>query len=174
MIRKDKIRNSIKLVSVRKSEEIEEDEEEEEHKSEPETEAIKGQKKEQSEKVSLAKVRKAIEEIPFIPSKKEKDYESQVFQALIAKGFKVEYEKTGTKGKRFDIVVGNDEIAIEIKIIRNSSPFYGLIGQITHYKEQFEKIIVLLIDEFRNPSVMNREIKLIEACSPDKIIVVKK
>jgi hypothetical protein len=53
------------------------------------------------------------------------DYEIQVYQALdhVAKahgGFDVEYEKS-LKSSRFDIVVGKDQIAFEIKVIQSIS-----------------------------------------------------
>lgn len=162
-IRKDKIRNSIKLSSLGKPTEIETG------KEQPTTEVKKGQ----PEKVSLTKVRNAIEEILFIPSEKEMHYETQVYQSLRAKGFDVVYERSKT-GARFDLVVGKDEIAIEIKVIKKAKQLYDLIGQIIHYRDQFEKIIVLLIDELRNPSLMKQEMERIEELAPEKIIVIKK
>lgn len=167
MIKDSDIRNSIKLISSGKSAR-------EETKIEtPKREAKRETKKEQREKTNLSKVVSAIEGMSFVRSEKEKDYETQVYQTLCAKGFDVEYEKA-RKGARFDLVVGNDEIAIEMKVIKNASPFYGLVGQIKHYQKQFDNIIVLLIDEWRNPSVMKQEIKIIKELDPEKIIVIKK
>ena len=171
MIEDDDIRNSIKLLRIGAlvKEEI---------KKEQPTEGLKKETprelKKEPQKSVFTDVKKALEDVSFVPSKKKKemDYETQAYQVLVAKGFEVEYEKA-RKGSRFDIVVGNDEVAIEIKVIQSASQFHGLIGQIIHYKTQFEKIIVLLIDELRNPSVMKQEIKTIEGLDP-KIIVIKK
>lgn len=171
LIEDNDIRNTVKLLTVNA---VEKETEKEEPIKQSKKEPVKKQKKE-FEKSIIGDVCTAIEEISFVPSKKmkEMDYETQAYQTLVAKGFDVQYEKA-RKGARFDIVVGNDEIAVEIKVIQNASQFYGLVGQIVHYKNQFEKIIVLLIDELRNPSVMKQEIKTLEDLDPGKVIVIKK
>lgn len=119
------------------------------------------------------KILRAIKSISFTRAKREREYETQLYQYLQAKDYPVEHERS-RRGARFDLVLGENEIAIEIKIIRNASVFDALFGQIHRYKDEFRKIFVVLIDEFRNPSVMKREIRRIEEIEPKKIKVIVK
>lgn len=125
------------------------------------------------EKVSFPKVVSTIESIHFIACEKEKEYENQLYQFLGAKGFDVSHEKS-RKGARFDLVIGDDEIAVELKIIKGSSEFQRLIGQIIQYKSQFNNIIIVLVDKFGNPSVMKQETKRIKEIDPENIAIVIK
>ena len=125
------------------------------------------------ERISLRGVLKAIRDIPFIESRREKGYEKQLFQFLYAKNYPVIHESL-RRGARFDLILGDDEVALELKIIRGSSDFRPLIGQVMQYRDQFRKIIVVLIDRFRNPSVMKKEIKRIEGISPENVKVIVK
>jgi len=125
------------------------------------------------EHISLRGVLKAVRGISFIQSKREKGYEKQLYQWLSAKNYSVVHESL-RRGARFDLVLGDDEIAVELKIIKSSSDFRPLIGQIMQYRDQFKKIVIVLIDRFRNPSVMKREIKRIKEISPKTIEVVVK
>lgn len=126
-----------------------------------------------TEKVSFSKVVRTIESIDFIACEKEKDYENQLYQFLGAKGFEVCHEKS-RKGARFDLVIGDDEIAVELKIIKGSSEFQRLLGQIMQYKSQFNNIIIVLVDKFGNPSVMKQETKRIKEIDPENIAIVIK
>ena len=125
------------------------------------------------EHISVRGVLKAIRDVPFIKSKKEKGYEKQLYQYLFAKNYTVLHESS-RRGARFDLVLGNNEVAVELKIIKSSSDFRPLIGQIIQYRDQFKKIIVVLIDRFGNPSVMKQEIKRIEGLSRGNIKVIVK
>lgn len=123
--------------------------------------------------ISLRGVLKAIRNISFIPSKREKGYEKQLYQWLRAKKYSVVHESL-RRGARFDLVLGDDEIAVELKIIRSSGDFRPLIGQIMQYRDQFRKIIIVLIDLFRNPSIMKKEIKRIKEIAPKDIEIIIK
>jgi len=125
------------------------------------------------ERISFRSVLKAIRDISFIPSKKEKEYEKQLYQWLRAKKYSVVHESL-RRGARFDLVLGDDEIAVELKIIRSSGDFRHLIGQILQYRDQFRKIIIVLIDQFRNPSIMKKEIRRIKEMAPKDIEVIIK
>jgi hypothetical protein len=124
-----------------------------------------------TEKVSLAKVVNAIENVPFIKAKRERGYQNQLYAYLSAKEFDVQHEKA-RRGARFDLVIGDDEIAIELKLIKGTSEFDRLIGQITRYKKQFQKVVVVLIDELKNPSIMKQEVKRLEELDPEKVVVI--
>jgi hypothetical protein len=119
------------------------------------------------------KLLEEIKAIPFTRSEKEKGYEIQLYQWLSAKGYPVEHEST-RRGARFDLVLGEDDVAIELKVVRSASIFDSLFGQVARYKDQFRKIIVVLIDEFRNPGIMKREIARLEELDPEKIKVIQK
>jgi hypothetical protein len=125
------------------------------------------------EHISLEQVLKTIKDISFISSKKERGYENQLYQFLSSKGFPIVHERL-RRGARFDLVLGKDEIAVELKVIKSASNFYPLIGQITTYKDYFERIIVVLIDEIRNPSIMKAGIKKVEDIDPENIHVIIK
>ena len=125
------------------------------------------------EHISFRGVLKAIRDISFIPSKKEKAYEKQLYQWLRAKKYPVVHESL-RRGARFDLVLGDDEIAVELKIIRSSGDFRPLIGQVMQYRDQFRKIIIVLIDLFRNPSIMRKETQRIKGIAPKDIEVIIK
>ena len=91
-----------------------------------------------TEKVSLSKVVNAIESVPFIKANRELEYESQLYTYLSGKDIDVNHEKS-RKGARFDLVIGDDEIAIELKIIRGSSQFDSLIGKFQDTKNNFRR-----------------------------------
>jgi len=122
--------------------------------------------------INEKKLLEDIKMVSFTRSEKEKGYEIQLYQWLSAKGYPVEHESM-RRGARFDLVLGED-VAIELKVIRSASIFNSLIGQIDHYKDQFRKIIVVLIDELRNPDIMKREIARVEKLDPEKIKVIQK
>jgi hypothetical protein len=153
-------------------------------KEQPTAEAqpVKGTKKEDSERVSLAssqavdstRVKSAIEAICFVPSERERQYEAQLYQCLLGKGFDTVYEKSLGPGARFDLVIGRNEVAVELKIINGKSDVDRLVGQIMRYKKSFGSIIVVLIDRLKNPSVMKREIERIEEVDQEKVIVIRK
>jgi len=119
------------------------------------------------------KILEAIKSIPFARSEKEKGYETQLYQWLSAKGYPVEHESL-RRGARFDLVLGEDDVAVELKVVKNASVFDPLFGQIHRYKDQFRKVIVVFIDEFRNPSIMKREMARIEKLDPENIKVILK
>lgn len=126
-----------------------------------------------TEKISFPQVVKTVNSIDFISSNKEREYENQLYQYLLARGFDVQHEKS-RRGARFDLVIGNDEIAVELKVIKGASQFDGLVGQIMRYKNDFNKIIIVLRDELRNPSVMKQETKRLEQIDPENIAIVIK
>jgi hypothetical protein len=78
---------------------------------------------EEAGRISLEKVLDAVKSTPLVPQPKERAYEAQLYAALNARGFPVDYESQ-RKGARFDLVVG--DIAIELKIVENSSKFDAL------------------------------------------------
>jgi|GEM_PF-3852876 rRNA maturation endonuclease Nob1 len=119
------------------------------------------------------KLLEEIKAISFTRSEKEKGYEIQLYQWLSGKGYPVEHEST-RKGARFDLVLGKDDVAIELKVVRSTSVFDSLFGQVDRYKDQFRKIIVVLIDEIRNPDIMKREIARLEKLDPERIKVIQK
>lgn len=114
-----------------------------------------------------------IKSHPLVPRPKEKDYEAQLYSALTSKGYPVEYEGQ-RKGLRFDLIIGDDDIAVELKIVKNASVFNALLGQVMRYKRQFNKIIIVLVDQFRNPSIMNKEIEQLKNIDIDNIEVIVK
>lgn len=124
-----------------------------------------------TEKVSLAKVVSSIESVTFIKGDKESEYEKQLYTYLDGRGFDVLHERSH-KGARFDLVIGEDEIAIELKLIKGRGQFDQLFSQVSRYKKQFNNIIVVLIDALRNPSIMKEEVKRIEEIDPEKVTVV--
>jgi hypothetical protein len=125
------------------------------------------------ERISLEKVLNVIKSTPFVPQPKEKGYEAQLYAVLHSQGFPVEYESQ-RKGARFDLVVGRDEIAVELKVVKSSSVFDALYGQVARYRDQFNKVIIVLVDQFRNPSVMNNEIDRLKKISSGNIEVIVK
>jgi hypothetical protein len=126
---------------------------------------------EKAGRISVEKVLDVLKSTPLVPQPKEKAYEAQLYTALNARGFHVDYESQ-RRGARFDLVVG--DIAIELKIVKNSSIFDALYGQVSRYHDQFRSIIIVLIDQFRNPSVMNSEIERLKKISPRNIEVILK
>lgn len=124
-------------------------------------------------RISLRGVSQTIKKTQFIKAKKERGYENQLYQWLRAKKYPVVHERLRT-GARFDLVVGEDEIAVELKIIKSTSQFNSLFGQIARYKDYFDKIIIVLIDEMRNPSIMNGEIRRLQKIDPKNIVVIRK
>lgn len=125
------------------------------------------------ERISFRGVLGTIKKTQFIKAKKERGYENQLYQFLRAKKYPVVHERLRT-GARFDLVLGEDEVAIELKIIKSSGQFNSLYGQIARYKDYFEKVVIVLIDEMRNPSVMNSEIKRLQKIDPKNIVVITK
>lgn len=123
--------------------------------------------------LNIKNVLDVTDAVQFVPSPKEKGYETQLYQAFHAKGLPVEYESQ-RRGARFDLVLGKDEIAVELKVVKNVSIFDALFGQIDRYQKQFEKVIVVLIDQFKNPSIMNKEIERLKRISPGNIEVIVK
>ena len=110
----------------------------------------------------------AIKSVELVPSPKEKACEVQLYQALKAKGFDVDYESQ-RRGARFDLVIG--DIAIELKVVQNKNAFDRLYGQVSRYLDQFNNVIIVLRDEFRNSSVMNKEIRLKKISQNIKVTV---
>jgi hypothetical protein len=155
----DDIRNSIKPMSLGK-----------EVTPRPREERELQKVKRKAEHTSLERVVNAIKSIPLVPQPKEKAYEAQLYAALNAKGFDVDYESQ-RRGARFDLVIG--DIAIELKVVKNTSIFDSLYGQVSRYYDQFSKIIIVLIDQFRNPSVLNKEIERLKKISQNIEVIVK-
>jgi hypothetical protein len=124
-----------------------------------------------TDRISLQKVVDAIKSTPLIPQPKEKGYEAQLYTALHSKGFPVDYESQ-RRGARFDLVLG--EIAVEIKVVKSASIFDTLYGQVSRYHDQFSKVIIVLIDQFRNPSILNKESERLKKISPGNIDVIVK
>jgi hypothetical protein len=122
--------------------------------------------------LNIKKVLDVINAIQFVPSRKEKGYEAQLYQAFRAKELDVKYQGEG-RGARFDLVFGNG-IAVELKVVRNRSIFDPLFGQIDRYQKQFGKVIIVLIDKFENPSIMNEEKERLKRISPANIEVIVK
>jgi hypothetical protein len=156
----EEIRNSIKAVSLAG-----------EIIAQPRREKEPTKIVEKAGRISLEKVLDSVKSTPLVPQPKERAYEAQLYASLNARGFPVDYESQ-RKGARFDLVVG--DIAIELKIVKNSSIFDGLYGQVSRYHDQFSSIIIVLIDQFRNPSIMNNEIERLKKISPGNIKVVVK
>lgn len=123
--------------------------------------------------LNIKKVLDVINTIQFIHYPKEKGYEMQLYQALQFAGLLFKHEGM-RKGARFDLVLGKDEIAVELKVVKNASIFNPLFGQIHKYQKEIRKIIVVLIDEFKNPSIMNEEIERLKAISSGNIEVIVK
>jgi len=171
-ISKDKILSKSKgTETFLHKEEKEKDVKEVEHKGE--VKPVKRGSDTSIGEVNFHKLVNDIQSIPFIPSSKESGYENQLYVYLNAKGFNVQHEKS-RRGSRFDLVIGNDEVAVELKVIRGTSQFDALIGQIMRYRRDFKKIIIVLRDEFRNPSVLREETKRIQDIDPDNIVVIIK
>ena len=127
----------------------------------------------QPQGLNIKKVLDVINAIQFVPSPKEKGYEAQLYQAFCTKEIPVKYESQ-RRGARFDLVLGKDEIAVELKVVRNVSTFDPLFGQINRYEKHFRKVIVVLVDQFKNPSIMNEEIERLKGISPGNIEVIVK
>jgi hypothetical protein len=159
LIEDDSIRNSIKPMSLGK-----------EVITKPEREIEPEKHIRKVEHTNLEKIVDAIKSIELVPQPKEKAYEAQLYTALRAKGFDVDYESQ-RRGYRFDLVIG--DIAVELKVVKNTSIFNSLYGQVSRYCDQFSKIIIVLIDEFRNPSVMKQEIARLKKISPNIEVIVK-
>jgi len=172
LIKEDKIMRTIRVKQLKTRVISERAKVEEEHIKEKIVEREITRRKITIEKVSVRKVFNAVKSIPFVSAKKERGYETQLYQWLVAKGFEVQHERL-RRGARFDLVIGKDEIAVELKVIRSTSQFDRLMGQIMRYKNQFEKIIIVLIDELRNPSIMKQEIKRLKQIDPNILVVVK-
>jgi hypothetical protein len=79
-----------------------------------------------------------INAVPFVPSTGENGYEAQLYAAFHTKGLPVEHESQ-RRGARFDLVLGKDEIAVELEVIRNVSIFDPLFGQIDSIKSSLER-----------------------------------
>lgn len=146
---------------------------EEEHIREKVTEREITKRRVTIERIDIEEVSQTIMSIPFARQRKESGYEAQLYTALYSLGYPVEYESQ-KRGARFDLVLGKDELAIELKVVKGASVFDPLVGQIHRYRRQFRKIIIVLIDEFRNPSIMNREIDEIKKIDPENIKVIVK
>jgi hypothetical protein len=79
-----------------------------------------------------------------------------------------------SKNIRREACLDEDYVAIELKVVKSANIFDSLFGQVARYKDQFRKIIVVFIDEFRNPGIMKREIARLEELDPEKIKVIQK
>jgi hypothetical protein len=138
ILKKGKLKNSIVIKQLEMTMEKEKTGYHEEKIKEKIVEREITRKSVTTEKVSLTKIVHSIESIPFIKGRDEREYENQLYAYLCAKDFDVQHEKAH-KGARFDLVIGDDEIAIELKVVKGSSQFDTLIGQIMRYKKQFQK-----------------------------------
>jgi hypothetical protein len=72
------------------------------------------------------------------------------FCQALAQNYPVEYEGA-KKGARFDLIIGKDDVAAELKIVRNSGVFDRTVGQISKYRNEVKRIVVVLIDMAKNP-----------------------
>jgi len=125
------------------------------------------------ERISMEEVVGAINSVQFIRQPKERGYETQLYQALVSRGYPTVHERE-RRGARFDLVLGKDEIAVELKIVKSASVFGPLLGQIYRYKDRFRKIIIVLIDDLRNPSIMKEETERIKSIDPENIKIIVK
>jgi hypothetical protein len=124
--------------------------------------------------ISDYEVLKALKSAPFVGPPDEIGYEAQLSRWLSVRGYPFERERP-RKDARFDLVLGENEIAVELKTVRNAIVLERLLGQIYRYKDQFRKIYLVLIDELGDPSMMKREVERIEKMDPEKIkVIVKK
>jgi len=110
----------------------------------------------------------------FVGSRRERGYETQLSQMLSTKGYPIEPERSRKDGG-FNIVLGENDIAIEVKTVKDVNVLNSLIGKIRRHKDRFRKIFIVFIDELQDPSLMRREAKRIEKIDPEKIkVVIKK
>jgi hypothetical protein len=169
LIEDDDIRNSIKPMSLGRETVTKHQEHRETVTTREEERKVK-KPLGKTEHVNFDGVADAIESIDLVPQPKERAYEAQLYTALKAKGFDVDYESQ-RRGARFDLVIG--DIAVELKVVKNTSIFDSLYGQVARYCDQFSKIIIVLIDQFRNPSVMDKEIERLKKISPNIEVIIK-
>jgi hypothetical protein len=175
MVEDDDIRNSIKPTALGEGETVTRKRALVEEKliKEKVTEREIRTRKIAIEHINFNSVVRLIESHPLVPQPKEKGYEAQLYSAFTSKGYPVEYEGQ-RRGSRFDLIIGDDEIAVELKIVKNASVFNSLVGQVMRYKRQFNKIIIVLIDQFKNPSIMKKEIESLKKIDPENIEVIVK
>jgi hypothetical protein len=121
----EKYRNSIEAISLG-----------EEVATQPKMEKKPEKIVEKAGRTSVEKVLDALNSTPLVPQTKEKGYEAQLYTALNARGFPVDYESQ-RKGARFDLVIG--DIAIELKIIEDKSKFDALYGKFPDTTESSTK-----------------------------------
>jgi hypothetical protein len=114
---------------------------------------------------------KALKLAPLAKAKRETDYESQLHDWLTHKGIPVKHGKSERRG-RFDLVLGEKDVAVELKKVKSSRAFNRLAGQLYRLKDGYRKVFVVLVDELRDPKTMREEADRIEALDPEKIQVV--
>jgi hypothetical protein len=114
---------------------------------------------------------KALKTAPLARAKRETDYEHQLRGWLAQKGIPVKHGKSEGQG-RFDLVLGEKDVAVELKKVKSPRAFNRLAGRLYRLKDGYRKVYVVLVDELRDPKTMREEADRIEALDPDKIKVV--
>ncbi len=106
---------------------------------------------------------------------KEKDLEDQLFQFLRAKfpSHNIQSQvRTSSKG-RIDLAFEKDGIGVELKYKPKKSDLQRLVQQVEEYKEDFKKIIVLIVAENKSISVIDKYKEKIENIEGCKVIIYK-
>jgi hypothetical protein len=114
-----------------------------------------------------------IASIGFLHETQEQGYERQLWQALSSKFRDVEYDESW-KDTGFEIVIGKNEVGVKLRIIWDAAIFDQLFSQVHRWKDDVSKIVVVLIDELRNPSTVKKEIERLRSIDPAKVSVVIK
>jgi hypothetical protein len=114
---------------------------------------------------------RALKSAPLARAKRETDYEYQLHDWLAQKGIPVKHGKSERRG-RFDLVLGEKDVAVELKKVKSPRAFNRLAGRLYRLKDGYRKVFVVLVDELRDPKTMREEANRIEAMDPEKIQVV--
>jgi hypothetical protein len=136
MIKKDNVRNSIKLISLGETTEEEENEEEEE---------VSTEKRREEKKTREPELKAIIEDIEsFRPPRKPKaepELDDMLCSWLSRPFPNIKLQQAYGSGKRIDAQIGN--IGIEMKYELNSNESNRLVGQVGNYLDHLEKIVVV-------------------------------
>lgn len=124
--------------------------------------------------ISDEKLLKELRYAPLVSAKKETDYESQLSEWLSKRGIPIERAKPRKRDK-FDLVLGKNDVAVELKKVRTVRAFDRLVGLIYRNKDRYRKIFVVLVDELQDPKTIRKEAERIKKMDPEKIkVIVKK
>lgn len=93
------------------------------------------------------RIKEELEEYVPPAVRDEKEFERTIYAYLKGKlgDVKIEFQKVLGKKGRIDMVI-DDEIGVELKVAESRSHLRNLIGQIEEYLEDFNELLIVILD----------------------------